>query len=223
MSIYDVDLNKIAVQTAPPDKRYPLMVAWLKVLIKPIQWLRDLWMGSYRTGSSAVAWIVGATYSKYDRVLYKQKVYESLTDNNTDAPYVQSSWMVIQDNFIGVFERVLYTGNKLIFEYAINKYFGSVFRQPPGVSDIYLTVAAKPSSVFIVGGTEQTSSIVYATTSSEFVINSYTFNPFYNLTIHVPLALYNSLDPDSLNCEKIIRNYADQYIIAGILYTVVTY
>lgn len=223
MSIYDVDFNQIVVQAAPPDKRYPFSVAWYKALVKPIQWLRDLWMGSYRTGSTATAWISGVTYNKYDRVQYKQKVYESLIDANTDAPTVQTSWMVVQENFIGVFERVLYTGNKLIFEYAINKYFGSTFRQPPNVSDIYTTVTAKPYSVFIVGGIEGISSVVFSNNSSQFVINQYVFSPFANMTIHVPVALFNSLDPDPLNCERIIRNYADQYIIAGIIYNVVTY
>lgn len=223
MSIYDVDFNKIVVQASPPDKRYRLFVAWLKALVVPIQWLRDLWMGSYRTGSTAIAWVNGTTYNKYDTVQYKQKVYESLIDGNTDEPIVQTSWMVVQENFIGVFERVLYTGNKLIFEYAINKYFGSVFRQPPNVSDIYTTVTAKPYSVFTVGGIENISSVVYSNNSSQFIINQYVFSPFANLTIHVPVALFNSLDPDPLNCEKIIRNYADQYIIAGILYNVITY
>lgn len=223
MSIYDVDFNQIAVQVTPPDKRNQRFIAWLKALVKPIQWLRDLWMGDYRTGTAAIAWVSGTSYNKYARVLYKQKVYESLINGNTDDPTVQASWMVVQQNFIGVFERVQYTGVKLIFEFAINKYFGSVFRQPPGVSDIYITVAAKPYGVFISGGTVGTSSVVFANNSSQFIINYYVFSPFSNMTIHVPAALFASLDPDPMNCQKIIRNYADQYIIAGILYDIVTY
>jgi hypothetical protein len=223
MSIYDVDFSQIAVQATPPDKRYRYFVAWLKALVKPVQWLRDLWMGDYRTGTTAVAWISGTTYAKYARVLYKQKVYESLVNGNTNTPTEKATWMVVQQNFIGVFERVLYNGCKLIFEYAINKYFGSVFRQPPGVSDIYITVSPKPYAVFISGGTVGTSSVVFSNNSSQFIINYYIFSPFSNMTIHVPVALFSALDTDPLNSEKIIRNYADQYIIAGILYDVVIY
>lgn len=223
MSIFDVDYNKIGPQLLPPDKRYSRMVAWVKVLLSPLQWVRDLWMGSYRTGSTANPWLNSSTYAKYDRVVYKQKVYESLKNGNTDNPTVQASWMVVQQNFIGVFERVLYNGNKLIFEYAINKYFGTVFRQPPNTSDIYTTVNQKMASVFKVGASENNSTKVSALTSSEFVVNAYNFNSFFNMVIHVPLSLFNSLDPSSANAEKIIRNYANQYIIAGITYTVQTY
>lgn len=223
MSIYDVNYNQTGPQVLPPDKRYTRMVAWVKALLIPLQWVRDLWMGSYRTGSTALAWVGSTTYNKYDRVLYKQKVYESLIDSNTFIPTVQGAWMVVQQNFIGVFERVLYNGNKLVFEYAINKFFGTVFRQPPNTSDIYISVNAKPFSVFVVGGVEGNSSVVYSNTSSEFIINGYNFNSFFNMTIFVPAAVYAALDPTPANCEKIIRNYANQYIIAGIIYNVDTY
>lgn len=223
MSIYDVNYNQTGPQMLPPDKRFTRQVAWIKALLSPIQWVRDLWLGSYRTGSTALTWVGSTTYNKYDRALYKQKVYESLIDSNMDNPTVQTSWMVVQQNFIGVFERVLYNGNKLIFEYAINKYFGTVFRQPPNTSDIYGVVHAKSFSVFVVGGTEANSSIVYSNRSSEFVINAYDFNSFFNLTIMVPAAAFSALDPSAANAEKIIRNFANQYIIAGIIYNVDTY
>lgn len=223
MSIYDVNYNQTGPQLLPPDKRYNRMVAWVKALLVPLQWVRDLWMGSYRTGSTANPWVGSTTYAKYDRVLYKQKVYESLINGNTDTPTEQTSWMVVQQNFIGVFERVLYNGNKLIFEYAINKFFGTVFRQPPNTSDIYISVNNKPFSVFVVGGTENSSSVVYSHVSSEYVIDSYNFSLFVNMTIMVPLGVFNALDPNPVNCEKIIRNYANQYIIAGIIYNVQTY
>lgn len=223
MSIYDVNYGKVGPQLLPPDKRFPRLLALLKVLLSPLQWVRDLWLGSYRVGSDVLPWLNSTVYKKYDRVLYKQKVYESLIDNNTAPPTLQASWMVVQQNFIGVFERVLYNGNRLIFEYAINKYFGTRFRQPPNRSDIYTATYPKPFSVFVVGGSEGNSSVVFANRSSEYVIDAYDFNSFYNLTIFVPQGVFNALDPSAANCEKIIRNYADQYIIAGIIYEIKTY
>lgn len=222
MSIYDVDYSKLGPQTLPPDKRGTVIVRVVNVLLSPIQWVRDLWMGSYRTGSNAQPWIP-ATYAKYARVLYKQRVYESLIDGNTDIPTVQTSWMMVQVNFIGVFERVLYNGTTIVLEYGLNKYFGTIFRQPPNVSDIYMSAQEKPKNVFVVGGSEANSSVVFAGSSSGFVINSYSFGLYYNLIIYVPSSTYYALDPVPANCDKIIRNFADKYIFAGIIYQIIPY
>jgi hypothetical protein len=131
--------------------------------------------------------------------------------------------MKVQDNFIGVDERVKYNGHVILLEYALNKYFGTTFRQPPNVSDIYLETFTKPKAVFVVGGGESNSSVTYFNRSSEFVINGYSFAAFHNMAIWVPLAVFNALDTDPDNREPIIRNYADQYIVAGITYEVKTY
>lgn len=222
MSIYDVDYSKIGPQGMPPDKRGNLILRLLNALLAPVQWVRNLWMGSYRTGSSDQPY-VSATYAKYDRVIYKQRVYESLIDGNTDAPTVQTSWMMVQENFIGVFERVLYNGTTLVLEYALNKFFGTTFRQPPNVSDIYMSVQAKPKDVFVIGGSDLNSSIVYAGSSSGFVINAYSFGAYFNLFIYVPSATFYALDPVPANCDKIIRNFVDKYIFAGIIYQIIPY
>jgi hypothetical protein len=224
MSIYDVDYSTAGKQLLPPDKRHYNMVAWVKALLKPMQWLRDLWLGSYRTGSTDAPYLITTTYNIGDRVVYKYAVYESVVNNNLgNDPLNTAYWVKVQDNFIGVMERVQYNGAVIILTYALNKYFGTVFRQPNNVSDIYITANAKPTAVFVVGFSEGESSKVYSTASSEFVINSYTFSAYVNMAIHIPLAVYNALDSDPANREKIVRNFADQYIVAGITYEVITY
>lgn len=200
------------------------MRAWFKALLSPLQYLANLWLGDYRTGSSGVPWLVGDPYNTGDRVTYKGSAYESLIDANLgNLPTDQTKWKLVQENFIGVFERVLYNGNVLPFTFAINKYFGTQFRQPNNVSDIYIEVHPKPSAVFTVGGEENISSRVFTGTSSEFVINAYNFGDYFNMTIWVPQAVYDALDVDANNREQIIRNFADRYIIAGIEYNVDTY
>lgn len=224
MSIYDIDYKEVGRQLLPPDKRGPNMKAWVNTLLKPLQYLRDLWLGDYRTGSIGLPWIALTPYVLGDRVTFKGSAYESIVFPNTgNLPTDQNFWKVVQQNFIGVMERVLYTGNALIFIYAINKYFGTVFRQPNNVSDIYVTVYPKPASVFVVGSIEQFSSKIFTTTSSEFVIDAYSFSAYFNMTIFVPLAVFNALDIFAPNREKIIRNFADRYLIAGIKYNVSTY
>jgi hypothetical protein len=224
MSIYDVNFKQVGLQLLPPDKRNKRTVGYLLSLLNPLQWVRDLWFGDYRTGSIGLPWLSTTTYTAGERVTFKGSAYESLVlgnvnNNPTDVNY----WLKIQRNFIGIEERLTYTGNLLIFTYAINKYFGSHFRQPNNVSDIYVSANVKPPSVFIIGYNETGSSKVYSYESSEFVIDAYNFADYFNMSIHVPLAVYNSLDTDPLNCEKIIRNFADRYIIAGVIYKIETY
>jgi hypothetical protein len=224
MSIYDIDYSGVGNQLLPPDKRGNYMRAWVATLLKPLQYLRDLWLGDYRTGSTAAPFLISTTYNTGDRVLFKASVYESIVDGNLgNQPPNIAYWVRVQDNFIGVYERVQYNGNVLLLTYALNKYFGTTFRQPNSVSDIYLQAIPKPQNVFVVGWTERESSTVYANNSTEFIIDSYTFSNYFNMIIWVPLAVFNALDTVVANREKIVRNFADRYVVAGIIYQVKTY
>lgn len=224
MSIYNIDFKKLTSRLLPPDKRGAFMRNWVYALAVPLQWLRDLVLGDYKSGATYAPYSDANTYSKYERVIYRYSVYESLVNNNlANDPLNVSYWQLVQENFVGVDERIKYNGNALELTNALNKYFGTVFRQPPNTSDIFLTAHFRPQSVFVVGGSASNSSVVYRNRSSEFVINSYTFAGFVNLTINVPVAVFEALDDDPTNREPIIRNFADRYIVAGIIYEVTTY
>lgn len=221
-TIYDIDFSKFAGEMLPPDKRTTRSTAWVIDILSPIKYLRDLWFGSYRAGSTAPAYAAG-TYAKYAQVKYNKRVYESLKNGNTDLPTVTASWKVVQQNFIGLSERILYTGQKLTLEYAMNTWFGTTFRQPTNVSDIYITNNTLAIPVFRVAGDEDSSSVVFNETSSEFVINDYNFAVQFNFTINCPVAVYNALDTVAANREKIFRAFVDQYVPAGLTYNIVTY
>lgn len=223
MSIYDIDFSKVGPRLTPPDKRYPVMTAWIKALLAPMQWVRDLWFGSYRTGSTANPYVSSTTYSKYDRVIQNTIVYESLINGNTSNPNVATSWMIVQQNFIGLSERLLYTGITLTLTYALNKRFVTIFRQPPNQSDIWISNNVVGVYPFIFGYTEQQSSSFYARTTTEFFINSYSFTGRYNFTINMPLAVYNALDPLPANRLTIVQAFVNRYLPSGITYNVVTY
>jgi hypothetical protein len=221
-TIYDIDFEKFSVEMLPVDKRTTKTLAWVNVLLSPVQYLRDLFFGSYRTGSTAPAYAAG-TYAKYARVRYNKIVYESLKAGNTDLPTVTASWKIVQQNFIGLSERVLYNGQKLTLEYAMNTWFGTTFRQPTSVSDIYITNNTLAISVFRVARIENNSSAVFNDTSTEFVINNYNFAVQFNFTINCPVAVYNALNAVAANREKIFRSFVDKYVPAGITYNIVTY
>lgn len=223
-TIYDIDFTKFVPRMLPPDKRFTRTVAWVNVLLSTVQYLRDIWFGSYRTGSTAPTWVNTDPYPKYALVKYSNKVvYESLVDNNTAVPTDTTKWRVAQQNFIGLSERITYNGQKLVLEYAMNKWFGTTFRQPPNVPDIYIGINSIPVAVFRCGGVEDISSVSYGNTSSEFVINSYSLVLPSNFTIHCPVAVYNALATTADQREKIFRAFVDLYVPAGITYSIVTY
>lgn len=222
MSFYEIDYNQKAVELLPPDKRMPSIVAWVKALLMQLQYNITSLFVDYKTGSDYPVYVPGS-YNKFDRVIYGQSVYESLININTAEPTDTAYWRLYQLYFAGTDTRIMYNAQTLVLEYALNTRFQTSFRQPPLQSDIFLTVNQPQNRVFQVAGDEGLSSNVRYDGSSENVVNSYTFASFFNLEINVPVATYNSLSTDVAAREKIIRYFADKYIPAGILYTIITY
>lgn len=219
---YTVTFAQMAIDFLPPDKRFPVIAALLRVFLFPLQYLHDILTGSYYDGSTDPDYSPG-TYNKGDRVIFKKSVFESLIDGNTDAPD-QITWYLVQDNFIGISERMKYNGQHIVLEYALNKWFGTTFRQPgEGISDIYTTTNPNLLNVFRSGGSNANSSITYANTSSEFSINDYSFSEIINLNLYVPAAVFSALSNNDGNREAIVRAFADKYIAGGIIYQVIPY
>ncbi|HXR84328.1 MAG TPA: hypothetical protein VN722_08470 [Hanamia sp.] len=215
--IYDVNFNPIAVEQLPPDKRYTNNVATLQSLLNPLQWIRDLFFGSYYGGATCPIYAPG-TYNYLDQVIYNKKVYSSLINNNTGAP-TTANWELVQDNFIGLQERLLYNGQKLVLEYALNKEYNRVFRQPPNTSDIFINTNPYSAPIFIIGLTEDKSSTVSTIGSSEFVGLSDGVSSRIDSTVNIPSAVYSAQGGK----DNIFRNFIDQYMPAGITYKIQTY
>jgi hypothetical protein len=224
MGLYNVNYPNVGQQLLPPDKRGTAMSRWVAAILRPLQWLVDIKLNMWRDGSTAPPYLNSTTYAKGDLVVYRYSVYESTVNGNVgNDPLNITYWTKVQDNFIGTLERLKYNGHVLTLTYALNKYFGTVFRQPNNISDIYIVANTKPVAVFLVGDTEAQSSKVYLNTSSEFIVNSYAFASYTNMTIWVPLSVYNALDTDPTNRDRIVRNFADRYVVAGVTYNVDTY
>lgn len=221
--MYKIDYSKQSKNDLlPVDYRVEPNISILKSLLKPLQWFNDLFFDSYKTGATATAYSAG-TYNLGDQILFNKSVYESLIDSNTDAPTVSTSWMKIQDSFIGADERVLYTTSRLMLEYALNKWFGTTFRQPSvGTSDIYITLNVVPTPVFVSGINESESSTVSNLSSSQYVINDYSFTDINSFDINVPVAVYNALG-DAGNRDNIFRSFSNKYVCEGLFYAIVTY
>lgn len=221
--IYDITFDQQSAELLPPDKRDPTILAPVRALMSGLQWIRDLIFGSYRLGSTAPAWSAG-TYNKFDQVIYKKAVFESLVANNTTEPDITQntiSWRRVLDNFVGVEQRILYNCQVLAFEYALNKWFATSFRQPPNTSDIYLTTSPPAIKGFLVGGTQP--SLIYRDRSYEFVGNEYHAPISITLTINIPSAVYLALGTTTADRDNLVRSFANKYNAFGIFYDINPY
>lgn len=151
MSIFNIDYFKKVQEWLPPNKRGITMIQWVWLMISEVSSLWNKCINIYKNGFAYAKWVAG-TYGKGARVRYKSIVYESLIDSNTDVP-TSINWRVYLPSFVGVDERILFNGQKIILEYALNRYYLTTFRQPPLVSDIYIDNISPQISGFIVGST----------------------------------------------------------------------
>lgn len=222
MSIYTFNAYKAGAELLPPNKRLNRWLHWVWSLLSPLQWLYEAVFVSYKTGSNEADYSAG-TYGKGDRVVYLYGVYESLVDANITLPS-SSSWVQVSPDFIGTDERILFNGQKIIYEYALNKHFGTTFSSTPGASDIYIDTNAIVTGNFRTGEIEARSSSVGLLASSEPIgEGDVAAVAGYNFTINIPTAVYTALDADATNREKIVRNFADKYCSAGLAYDINPY
>lgn len=219
-NIYDIDFNQQSVDQFPPDKRDPQPLALMQALLSAAQWCRDLVLGSFKTGSTAPDYSPGA-YALYDQVKYEKSIYECITDGTTNDPTNTTDWRLIQENFIGIDERIKYNGQKIVLEWALNTQFDGVFRQPAtGLnSDIWIENIAAVLSGFRLGQTEAGTDVssVGQTTSSDSIGGAYPFVQLNNFQINFPAALF------ALTNEEAVRNFVDKYIPISLNYIIVTY
>lgn len=219
-NIYDIDYDQAAVDLLSPDKRSEENIAILSAQLKAIQWSRDNILGTIKQGSTAPAYSAGP-YPIYYQVTYNKAVYESKIAANMDLPTVEASWRLIAPNFIGLDERIKYNGQKITLEWALNKEFGGVFRQPVTAmnSDIYIVNVGAELAGFRIGQTEAGTDVssIGQTTSSDSIGGTYPWVNVTNFTIMFLASLYSATN------EQAVRNFVNKYIPTSLKYTITVY
>ena len=203
MPIYDIDFTAVVKNTAPPNHRTNKLLSYVDDLLSPLQYDHDNFFDNYIDGSinsGYPEWSNIVTYHTGDRVIYGGAVWEQLPNMSLGVkpPGRLPSWYLISPDFIGVSERILYNAQKIVFEWALNRWFMTTFRQPPSLPDIYINEAIK-SNAFIIGYTESESSAVYALPQfcTNFIYDDNTTYIGYDFIIFMPLATYNSLSTNA--------------------------
>lgn len=218
-----VDLSKTAVELLPPHKRLPNFIAWLLSCYSQIT-RNNLRFSLYQNGSNAPNYNDANNYSIGDLVNYKRKIYIALDDDPVGFPDISNKWELLLENFIGAKERSKYTFNKIVLEYALNRYFQTTFRQPPAQSDIYITREAIVDKSFTVFSSEQYSDSVFLGDSTGYIYSDEIFAvaSTYTFVIHIPSSIFSTLGSQVL-AESTVRKFVDNYVRSGIFYKIITY
>lgn len=243
-AIYTDNEGQVSKDLLPPFRRLPKWLAWFVSILTPQQWLNDLAFTGYYGGSTAVAWGNGNTYNYGDQVKYVDySVYESVNTSafvSTIAPPADiydavlgtGNWVRVLDTFVGVGERVRYTGQKTMLEYILNYYFqvGVVATPWMGashVNQIYISNGIRNIAFWLSNGAAGSLTSYMANNSvfqQYFMGNAYSLGG--NFTIYVPVAVDAAITANQVagvTAEDVIRSIADRYVQAGKLYDYQTY
>jgi hypothetical protein len=173
MSFYGFNIYNAIINIISPDKRYTDNISYLRSLMSTLQWCRDLFFSSYNEGINT-PYVDSNTYKYLDQVVFEGKVYSSLINSNNDIP-TSSNWELVQDDFVGVVDRLKITSNKLVQEFALNRQFGTIFRPPilvtdtQSASDIFITNNNPVYNDFLCGYSESESSDVTYLESADVI------------------------------------------------------
>lgn len=217
MAIYDYDNQIVGEQLTPPVLRTDKQLSWINTLTAAIQNLWSLIFEDYRVGSVYPDYGFFTQYYVGDRVLFADKsIYECISNSLNISCLDTTKWVKVNDIFIGSDERVKYSAQKLLFEYALNKFFIS--------SGIYITNNFIDVGDVFVMDTDSTESSVMPLDSfyqEDYMDLTATYaSGVYDYTIFVPIADYTTLGSSA---NAIIRTFADKYNLAGMQYNIQTY
>ena len=216
--IYIISFSLVWEQLTPPALRALVFLNWGTVLTKPIQQLYEIIFGIYANGSTDLDYDALTSYIATDRAIYTDRgVYECIVNSTGNLPTNTTYWKKVSDNYIGIRERVNYSSQKIVFEYALNRWLQC--------TGIYIGNNVSTTSSFVMGATGQYSSSMWNSgeASSNFLTNNYFVPTDYNYTIYVPVAVYNALASNNTDRTNIVLTFEDKYTLAGILYTITTY
>lgn len=215
------DYIQMMINLLVPDKRTPNTIAFLSPISNQLQINNDTLFTVYKQGMNFLDFNPSTTYTRYSVVKYGKAVYYSADDDNTgNFPYVGSEfWVQITNNFIGMDQRIHFNGTKLVFEYAINTFFGTYYEPNTNLnSEIYLETTPTIQEEFRIGDTESFSSSVLNTTSTGYIKLTDIPSNATSLTIWV-----KDLNTSGKPTYDEIKHFADKYIIAGIRYKISSY
>ncbi len=232
--LVNIDFDYFSLIVTPPNHRDNYFIAWIRGLYSQIKRKYKIFT-EFCNGTTSTYWNVSTVYSFEQEAIIDYKVYKSLINGNVGNTPSSSpdSWELILDSPIGVYESATYSCKKLVLEFALNKFFikqlldnGFIgYRTPdsplnPTNSDIYIQDFTPPVLSFVSFDTENGTSYSSDLTSDtgSFDVEILSGASTYFFKVFIPLSVYSSIGD-----ETIIRNFINQYVPPGLLYTIQTY
>lgn len=224
-NIYIISFQLLWETLYPPILRLPKHLAWGKVLERPLQYLHQLFFTDYANGSAYPYWNPPTTYNIGDRVISavdhtNRSVYECIATTIFNDPTDTNYWVLVNDNYIGIRERIKYNSQKVLFEFALNKWFMC--------SGIRISNQNTISSSFLLGQTGPFSSTlsnssIIPYSSPSYLTNNLVVASSFNYIIFVPNGILSQLALTVTDQKNIVRSFADNYNLAGMIYDVQGY
>lgn len=231
MLIPAVDILLWVAMNMPLQYVLPKFMAFMHSLAAPLVRLIQLF-NWYAYSATIGNYDATYSYNLGDKVKTFSGVYESTVASNLgNNVYDPNYWVKVLECPVGVLEQARYSANRIVYEYAMNRYLGGIFRQYVGAdyvpqSDVYIVTGTPVFTTFVVGINELDSSAVGINSSMNNDVTDvevYTIQSTYTYTIYIPTALFASLDANPINAEKIVRSFADRINPVGETYTIQTY
>jgi len=221
--IYDYDNELVGEQLTPPVLRKTKFLAWLNVITSPVQKLWNTIFIDYKDGSDYPDYDAFTLYALGDRVIYTDKmIYEAIDASLGALPSDTTKWVLINDNFIGVKERIKYNSQIILLEYALNKWY----RIPSTDPQIYIENTSNVSMQFVLGDSSATSSLMPndSINQIQYMGNNPTYPLVeYDFIVWVPTAVYNTLGNDTANRYNNVYKFVSKYVLSGIKFRIGDY
>lgn len=228
MSIYDVNFNQTTVEILPTHKQLENVEDVLFSLEKPLnenvtffKWLRE--------GSSApdynpiTVYTFGETANYQRRSYYRNEITAGYTAGI--APNNTTYWTKVIDNNIGLSERIRFSPQKILLEYALNAVFGTTFIQPPSLSDIYIQNNNTDDDNFFIGEVDTNTANISETDqlADYFIAESDGDLLKADFTVFVPVAVWTALAGTTQERNNIILSVVNKLKLFGYTADVQTY
>lgn len=141
------------------------------------------------------------------------------TPNNT------TYWTKVIDNNIGLSERIRFSPQKILLEYALNAIFGTTFNQPPVLPDIYIENNNVDDDNFFIGELDDdTGTIPQTDEQADYFISELDGDlTASDFTVFVPLAIWTALAATSQERDNIILSVVNKFKLFGYNADVQTY
>ena len=169
---YNLDTDLFNKNFTPPTKRNEVSYAWGRVLLKAVQYIRDLFFGDYVNGNSStivVNYSASSTYQIGDLVYYAVDtfIYECTTISTGNTP-TNAAFFSLKSFAFG--DRIIHS-NKSVYE--------CILSNPSGISPVDTTYWYKLQDSFL-GLMERTKA------NSQILLFEYILNKYFRTSFNYP-------------------------------------